>query len=170
MACLVPCLVIKRKPFQCFKNVIRCFDKADHPDSLVCFGFLSPWISFMLLLCKMGWCIKFAQSELGQESHSEAHQGFSSYRTAIMKMWRCIWPSSRGHSICPKVYLNNNNGQTKIMRRKKKQNEKFHLNFPSIFVIFLFFFKFKGNSHALLSLLFPQGRVKAVTVWLEIYS
>lgn len=64
--------------------------------------------------------------------------------------------------------LSSNSGQIRTIT--EKQRPKVHLNFPSTFVIFFFILKFKGNSHALLSLLLPQGGVEAVAVWLEIYG
>lgn len=57
--------------------------------------------------------------------HSSASKITSCYKEEYRhETWRCIWPSSRGQSVSPKVYLNNNNEQTKIMRRKRKQKLK----------------------------------------------
>ena len=104
------------------------------PSFFVCLFFtFSQLESLMLLFCKMGWFTNFAQSGCCLIlRHSSASKITSCYKEKYgHETWRCIWPSSRGQSVSSKVYLNNNNERTKIMRRKRKQIKRFTLTFPA---------------------------------------
>ena len=114
----------------------RCSSKvlgeAHYPDFLL--GFLFVCLFLLSLSLNLSCCYSVRWGGLwnllSQDvclilKHSSASKITSCYKEKYRhETWRCIWPSSRGQSVSSKVYLNNNNEPTKIMRRKRKQKLK----------------------------------------------